>query len=103
MHPSKNMSKVIDKKRYSIKGSTLLSGDDYWDGHNFERGGTNTFLYRTLKGGYFFVGLTQWMGRDDTITPCDIGEAEDFFDGCREDCQRVSRGEAFPGVIVPDA
>ncbi len=103
MHPPSNMQAVINRTRYSVASSTLLAGDDYWDGHNFERHGRNQFLYRAKNGGYFFVNLTQWQGEADTIEPCTEGEAIEFFESCRESDQRLSYTEAFPGVQVKDA
>ena len=45
--PSKFV-RIIDRKRYDVSKATLLAHDTYWDGHNHERQGRNTFLYRTL-------------------------------------------------------
>ena len=33
------MTAIIDGKRYGTLGATLIAGNDYWDGHNFERSG----------------------------------------------------------------
>lgn len=98
-----HMTRVINQKRYDTSKATLLCGDDYWDGHNFERQGRNTFLYRTQSGNYFFQNLTQWQGESDTIEPCTRDEAIEFFESCRESDQRVKFEEAFPGVEVKDA
>ena len=38
---------IIDRKRYDVSKATLLADNNYWDGHNHERQGRNTFLYRT--------------------------------------------------------
>ncbi len=103
MKPPVNFETIIDRKRYSTASATLLAGDDYWDGHNFERSGRNCFLYRTPKGNYFFVNLSQWQGEADTIEPCTRDEAIEFFENCRPDDQRESFADAFPGVEVLDA
>jgi hypothetical protein len=103
MKPPEDFTSIIDRKRYSTKTATLLSGNDYWDGHNWERQGRNSFLYRTQKGAYFMVSLSQWQGEDDTLTVLSEGEAIDFFESCREDCRRVTYEEAFPGVKVEEA
>ena len=97
------MTAIIDRKRYSTKTATLLAGDDYWDGHNYERQGRNTFLYRTPKGAYFQVQLTCWQGERTGITPMSMDEAIAFFESCRQDSRRVSYEEAFPGVKVEEA
>ena len=84
MHPDKEMSKVISGKKYSVKTATLLASDEYWDGHDFERSGTNTFLYRAPRGAFFQVRLTQWQGHADAITPLTIKEAKELYDNLRE-------------------
>jgi len=103
MRPPEKFEKIIDKKRYSTSTATLLCGNDHWDGHNHERGGTNQFLYKSPRGSYFFVHLTQWEGHHDSIQPCTQDEAIEFFEMCREDCQRVSYDESFPNVKVEEA
>jgi len=101
MHPPKDMSAVVDRKRYSTKTATLLAGNDHWDGSNYERQGRNSFLYRTPKGAYFAVHLTQWQGEHDHIEPLTVDEAVSMFEGMRE--QRVEHKEAFPGVEIEEA
>ena len=97
MRPPENFSAIVDRKKYSTKTATLLCGDDYWDGHNHERRGTQTFLYRTPKGSYFRVHLTQWQGQRDRIEPCDEAAAVAFYEECPPDCQRVPYADAPPG------
>jgi hypothetical protein len=80
MHPSNNMTRTVGGKRYTVKTSTLLASDEYWDGHNWERGGHNTFLYRTSAGAYFRVTLTQWQGERDSVTPLSIEQAKRLWD-----------------------
>lgn len=101
MNPPENMTEVIDRKRYDVKKSVLLAGNDYWDGHNWERSGTQRFLYKTLNGRYFEVNLTQWQGEQDSITPLSEDEAYDSFESLSE--KRVSFAEAFPNVKIEDA
>jgi len=101
MHPLE-VTEVIQGRRYSTVTAMLIAGDDYWDGHNFERRGTNTFLYRTPKGNYFTHNRTQWQGAaDGTISPIGQDEALELWEGLRE--RRVSFEEAFPDVAVIDA
>ena len=102
MHPSK-MTAIVDRVRYDTEKATLLCGDDYWDGHNFERQGRNSFLYRTPKGRYFFTNFSQWQGEADTLAPCSVSEAIEFFESCREGDRRVTYEEAFPDIKVEDA
>ena len=102
MKAPSNFIKIVNKKRYSTKTATLIAGDNFWDGHNKERGGTNTFLYRTRKGAYFFVYLTQWVGAKDTLRPCTQEEAIAAYEGQLRE-HEVSYELAFPGVVVADA
>jgi len=95
------MSKVVRGKRYDTETATLLASDAYWDGHNWERHGRNTFLYRTPKGAYFAVYQTLWQGERDTLSPISQAEAMDLFEGMPE--QVVTFEQAFPGVEVQAA
>ena len=101
MNPPTKLTEIIDRRRYSCATATVLAGDDYWDGHNFERGGRNTWLYRTPKGAYFQVTISQWQGEDTTLTPLSEDEAIQLYERLSE--RRVSYKEAFPGVSVEDA
>lgn len=101
MKPPSDFEKIIDRKRYNTATATLLAGDDHWDGHNFERSGRNTFLYRTHGGAYFQVTLTQWHGERDTLTPLTQDEAIELYENLSE--YRVPFEAAFPGVKVQDA
>jgi len=102
MHPPKSMSRVVNGKRYSVKMATLLASDAYWDGHNFERRGRNRFLYRTPKGNYFTVHLTQWQGEQDRLVPIYQPQAIDLYEGPLTE-HEVSYKDAFPSVKVEDA
>ena len=102
MHPPKDFERIVERKKYSVKTATLIASDEYWDGHNFERSGRNTFLYRTPNGNYFTVNLSQWQGERDTLTPISKDEAIDLFEGTLTE-HAVEYDEAFPGVNVEDA
>ena len=102
MNPPDNFEKIIERKKYSTATATLIAGDDYWDGHNFERQGRQCFLYRTPKGAYFQVNLTCWQGERDTLIPIAQGEAIELFEGQLTE-HRVEYSEAFPGVEVIEA
>lgn len=97
-----NFEKIIDRKRYSTETSTLLAGDDWWDGNNFERQGRQCFLYRTPNGAYFTVNLTQWQGEQDTLLPCTLEEAVLLYEN-ELTCHSVSYQEAFPDVVIEEA
>jgi hypothetical protein len=97
-------TQVINRKRYNTETATLLASNAYWDGHNFERQGRNSFLYRTPKGAYFALHLTRWQGEHDTIEPLTQEDALDMYEGmAAHDMAEVSLSDAFPGVEVEDA
>jgi len=102
MKPPENFTRIIDRKRYSTATATLIASDVYWDGHNMERHGRNTFLYQTPRGAYFTVTLTQWQGEQDNLAPVDIDEAIRLYEGALTE-HAVDYGEAFPEVEVEDA
>jgi len=102
MHEPEKFTRIIGKKRYSVKTATLIANDAYWDGHNWERSGRNTFLYRTPKGAYFTVTLTKWQGEQDSLEPISQDEAINLFEGALSE-HEVPYSEAFPGVEVNDA
>jgi len=95
-------SRIVNRKRYDVETATCITADDYWDGHNFERRGRQTWLYRTPKGAYFTVTRTQWQGEQDSLSPITEGKAIELYEG-RLTEHRVGYAEAFPGVVVEDA
>jgi len=70
------MKQIVGGKIYDTDKATLITSDRYWDGHNFERNGRNTFLYRTSKGNFFLLHTTQWQGDSDRLEPLNIEEAK---------------------------
>ena len=102
MRPPKDMTRIVDRTRYSVATAELLAGDDFWDGHNFERRGRNTFLYRTPRGRYFTVTLTQWQGEQDTLTPISLDEAIDLYEGQLTE-HYTEYADAFPNVEIAEA
>ena len=44
------MEQIINGLRYDTETAALVASDRWWDGHNFERNGRNTYLYRTKAG-----------------------------------------------------
>ena len=102
MKPPSKFSKIVDQKRYSVETATLIASDAFWDGRNWERYGRNSFLYRTPRGAYFTVTLTQWQGERDTIEPISQEEAIELYE--RELSEHeIDYSTAFPGVKVEDA
>lgn len=96
------MVKVVDGKRYNTETATLIADDVYFDGHNMERGGRNTWLYRTTKGAYFTVTRSQWQGEQDILTPVSEDRARELFEGQLTE-HEMSYEEAFPNFNVEDA
>jgi len=97
MHPNTEMQRVIGGKRYNVKTATLLASNEYWDGHNFERGGRNTFLYKTKGGAFFAVHMTQWVGERDSIEPLSREEAMTLYEQLKE--HNVEYDQAFDAVV----
>jgi len=102
MKPPTDFTRIVNRTRYSVQTATLIAGDDYWDGHNFERHGRNTFLYRTKNGNYFTVTLTCWQGESNTLTPVSQDEAIELYESSLTE-HEVTYAEAFPGIEVVDA
>lgn len=102
MKPPEKFTAVVNKTRYSVETATLIAHDAFWDGHNYERHGQNTFLYRTPKGNYFRVILTQWQGSHDSLEPVSQDEAISLYERDLP-VHEVPYGEAFPGVVIQDA
>jgi len=103
MGPCK-ITRIIDGKRYSTETATMLASDCWWDGSNHERGGRNTFLYRTPKGAYFALHRSMWQGEHDTIEPLTQAEALKLYERMADhDCDEVSVSVAFPDYPIEDA
>jgi hypothetical protein len=102
MKPPTRFTRIVNRRRYSVSTATLVASDGYWDGHNHERHGRNTFLYRTPRGAFFTVTLTQWQGEQDTLEPITEDEAIALFEG-RLSEHELSYAEAFPNVVIEEA
>lgn len=88
-----SMTEVIGGKKFSTDTAEVVAHDEYWDGSNHERHGRNMFLYRTKKGNFFVVHLTQWQGEMDTLEPVSRDQARDLWDELPEKCMEYE--EAF--------
>jgi hypothetical protein len=102
MKPPTDLTRIVNRHRYSVTTATLLAADDWWDGHNFERHGRNTFLYRTRLGAYFVVNLSQWQNEQTSLEPVQQEEALRMFEEELTE-HRVTYGDAFPDVKVEEA
>ncbi len=88
-----SMTEVIGGKKYSTDTAQVVAHNCYWDGSNHERGGRNTYLYKTKKGNFFALYLTQWQGEHDRIEPLSKEQAQEYWDDLRE--KEMSYEEAF--------
>lgn len=96
-------TRVVNGKRYTTGTATVIAGNDWWDGHNWERSGSNLFLLRTPKGRYFTQLRSRWQGADDGhLEPVDLDEAINLYTHeLRE--HRVDFEDAFPDVEIEEA
>ena len=96
-------TRVVDGLRYNTDTATLIAGDDYWDGHNYERRGTNLFLLRTPKGRCFTQTRSQWQGADDgALEPVSLDEAINLYTHQLRE-HEVPYEDAFLGTEVEEA
>ncbi len=97
----RNMDWVVGGKRYRTATATLIAHDAYWNGHSWEQGGRNTFLFRTPKGNFFAQYQTLLPGETDKIVPLGIEEAISLYHSLRK--KEVPFVVAFPHVRVEEA
>ena len=102
MRQPTSYTRVLGGVCYSVGKSTLLADDAWWDGHNFERHGRNSFLYRSPGGRYFIVTLSCWQGERDALMPIEEADAIDLYENVLTE-HYVTHTEAFPGVKIEDA
>jgi len=96
-----SMNQVIGGKRYRTETATLIASDAYWDGHNWERHGRNTFLFKTPNDNYFAQLQSQWQGERARIDPLSKEDAISMYEILPEKAEDFEI--AFPGTTVEDA
>jgi len=96
------MSRIVNRKRYDTATAAQVASDAYWDGHNFERSGRNTWLYRTPRGAYFVVTRTQWQGEQDSLEPVTTERAIELYETALSE-HEIEYGDAFPSIEIVDA
>ena len=96
------MKRTVNRRRYGTDAATLVASDAYWDGHNFERHGRNSWLYRTGLGAYFVVTRSQWQGEQDSLEPVSVERATELYEHTLSE-HAVEYEVAFPEVEVVDA
>lgn len=96
-----NMKWVVAGKRYHTNTATLIAHDAYWNGHSWEQGGCNTFLFRTPKCNFFAQYQTLLPVETGKIVPLEINEAVSLYHSLYK--KEVPFAVAFPDVKVEDA
>lgn len=87
------LTQIVDGKRYSTKTAQVVASDEYWDGHNHERHGHNSHLYKSPKGAFFVVHSTQWQGELDSLQLLSVEEAKEMYEKLPE--HEMTYSEAF--------
>lgn len=87
------MRQIIQGVRYDTEKATLVASDRYWDGHNWERHGRNTYLYKSANGRFFAHNTTLWQGERDSIEALDPERAKELYESLPE--QAVEYEKAF--------
>lgn len=95
------LTAVINGKRYNTETATVIASNEYFDGSNWERGGTNTHLYKTKNGRYFAGYSTCWQGSRSSIEALTIDEAKRLYEMLPEHEEEYE--DAFPGEIAEEA
>ena len=86
--PEGGISRVVNGVRYDTTKARLIAS-------------RNQFLYRTPKGRYFLVTLTQWQGERNQLTPLDEADARQWYKDLPK--QEAEFESAFPGVKAEEA
>jgi len=87
------MEQIINGLKYDTEAAALVASDRWWDGHNWDRNGRNTYLYRTKAGRFFVYRTSQWQGERDRIEPVGLEEAKQYYEDLPE--HEMSYAEAF--------
>ena len=96
-----NMSKIVNGKRYSAKTATVIASDEYWDGHNNDRNGRNTYLLRTPYGNYFTAMVSMWEDDRSGLEPLSEDEAIRLYEKLHEHEREYE--DAFPDKKIEEA
>ena len=89
-----DIRQIIAGKTYNTKTATLICSNEYWDGSNFERGGSNIHMYKSPKGKFFFGHSSMWEGSRPYIELVNESGAKEFYEACSS-CQDVEYKTAF--------
>jgi len=99
----KKMSQIVGRFRYDTEKAELIADDAYYDGKNWERNDTNTFLYRTPNGRYFitFINRGEKFPGPTVLRPLLMEDAITLFYELKQKHKPFK--EAFPGIEILDA
>ena len=96
------MTAIFDLMLYDTDTATILAHDAYHDGKNWERGGTNTYLYRTPQKKLFFMQyLTTKQGDESYLKPLSLSDAVTLYHRLRE--KEFPFEKMFPGITIENA
>jgi hypothetical protein len=96
-----NMTWIVADKRYRTDRATLIAHDAYWNGYSCEKGGRNTFLFRTLRGNFFAQYQTLLQGETNKITPLDMNQAIALYQSLHK--KEIPFRVVFPFIKAEDA
>lgn len=85
------MKRVVEGKLYNTETADVIADDAYWDGHNFERQGRNTYLLKTKKGNYCVVHLSMWETERNTLEPLTKEEAKERYESLPEQVMEYAK------------
>ncbi len=88
-----NREQIVNGKKYRTETASVVADNVYWDGHNFERSGTNTWLLKTPRGNFFLQHQTCWQGERDYIQPVTLEQAKEWYERLSE--HSMEYAEAF--------
>ena len=95
------MRAIFDRLVYDTEKSEIIASDAYWDGKNWERKGTNTFLFKTAKGRFFKQFLSANPQEPSYLKPLSESEALTLYSNLK--VKTVKFNEAFPNIELQDA
>ena len=65
---------------YDTEKADRVASDEYFDGSNWDRGGRNTYLYKTKKGNFFIHHKTMWQSELDRLEDITEIEARKYYE-----------------------
>ena len=78
------MEQIVNGLKYDTDAAARVASNEYWDGHNWDRNGRNTYLYKTENGRYFLLHTSRWDGERDHIEPVSLDEARQYYEDLPE-------------------